>query len=93
MLDILATNRDLNVDIREELAMLTIEVEKLATYQMGLDKGMEAGIEKGMETGLERGIERGIEKGAKAQSLAIAKNLLDCGTAIEVIVLATATIA
>lgn len=81
MLDILATNRDLNLDIREELAMLTIEVEKLATYQMGMEKGLEKGMEKGLR--------KGLQKGAQAQSVAIARNLLACGTAIEVIVSAT----
>lgn len=43
MLDILASNRDLNLNIREELKMLTIDVEKLATYQLGMEKGMEKG--------------------------------------------------
>lgn len=35
MLDILASNRDFNIDIFEELKMLAIDVEKLATYQLG----------------------------------------------------------
>jgi len=40
MLDILATNRDLNVNIKEELEMLTVDIEKLAVYQMGVEKGL-----------------------------------------------------
>lgn len=43
MLEVLASNRDLNIDIREELDMLTIDVEKLASFQMGQDKGREEG--------------------------------------------------
>jgi len=63
MLEILATNRDLNVSIREELEMLTIDFEKLPTYQMGMEKG----------------IEKGREEGIHAQALAIAARLLAQG--------------
>ena len=71
MLEILSTNRDLNLNIEEELEMLTIELEKLPSYrigerrgiQKGIETGIERGIEKGIEQGIEKGIERGIEKG------------------------------
>jgi len=53
MLEILATNRDLNLNIREELEMLTIEFEKLPTYQMGMEKGLERGKEEGKQEGKE----------------------------------------
>ena len=79
MLDILAGNRDLNLNIREELDMLAIDVEKLATYQMGLEKG----IEKGLEKGIEKGMEAGLEKGAHDRALAIANNLLALGLSAE----------
>lgn len=79
MLDILGTNRDLSIDIREELKMLTIDVEKLATYQIGMEKGIEKGIERGIERGIEKGMVEGREKGAREQSVAIAKNLLEIG--------------
>lgn len=68
MLDILASNRNLNVNIREEFEMLSIDFEKLTTYRMGMEKGIEKGIEKGME--------KGMEKGAHEQAVVIAKNLL-----------------
>lgn len=64
-LKILGSNRDLGVDIEEELVMLTIDFEKLPTYRMGLKKGRE------------KGREEGIEEGSHNQSVAIAKNLLD----------------
>jgi predicted transposase YdaD len=66
MLEILASNRDLNLNISEEFEMLRIDFEKLPTYQMGWKKGME------------RGIEKGIEK-AHTQALAIATRLLARG--------------
>ena len=49
MLDILASNRDFNIDIFEELKMLTIDVEKLATYRLGMEKGMEKGMGNQLE--------------------------------------------
>jgi len=67
MLEILATNRDLSLNINEELEMLTIDFEKLPTYQMGMKKG------------IEKGIEQGREEGTHAQALAIAARLLAKG--------------
>jgi len=67
MLDILASNRNLNQHISEELKMLTIDVEKLATYQLGIEKG------------LEKGIEQGFKLGAHDREVAIARELLDRG--------------
>jgi predicted transposase YdaD len=69
MLDILATNRDLNLNIKEELEMLTVDIEKLAVYQIGLDRGVH------------KGIERGIEEGIHIQATAIAKKMLAQGMA------------
>lgn len=47
MLEILASNRDLNVDILEEYQMLQIEIEKLPSFMLGVEKGIEKGIEQG----------------------------------------------
>jgi len=71
MLEILATNRNLNLNISEEFDMLTIDFEKLPTYQMGMKRGIEQGIEKG------------IEKGIHDQSLVIAEKLLATGMSPE----------
>jgi predicted transposase YdaD len=68
ILEILSTNRELNLNIEEELNMLTINYEELPTYRMGLKKGIEKGIE--------RGVEQGVEFGAHQQALTIAANLL-----------------
>ena len=39
MLEVLATNRDLKLNIQEELEMLNIELEQLPTYQLGMKQG------------------------------------------------------
>jgi predicted transposase/invertase (TIGR01784 family) len=47
--------------------MLTIDVEKLATYRLGMEKGIEKGEQKGKQIG------------AHKQALEIAKNMLEAG--------------
>jgi hypothetical protein len=71
MLEILSDNRDLNLDIREELDMLTINLERLPSYQIGMEKGVVKGKAEGK-------IE-GKAEGAKEQALAIATRLLSEG--------------
>jgi predicted transposase YdaD len=77
MLEILSTNRELNLNIEEELEMLTIDLEKLPTFRIGEKRGWE----KGMLQGKEEGREEGREKGAHAKALAIATELLAAGIA------------
>jgi predicted transposase YdaD len=81
MLNVLADNRDLNLDIYEELKMLNVNVERLAIYRIGMEKGIEKGIEKGMELGR--------QAGEREQSLAIAQNLLEMGIGLPQIAAAT----
>ncbi|TAL46993.1 MAG: hypothetical protein EPN89_09530 [Methylovulum sp.] len=64
ILEILADNRHLNVNIQEAYDMLHIEIERLPSYQ------------KGMEKGIEEGVERGMEIGEHKRSLEIARKLL-----------------
>jgi predicted transposase/invertase (TIGR01784 family) len=47
MLEILATNRLLNLDIQQEFEMLEIEIEKLPSFLIGQERGIEQGIEQG----------------------------------------------
>ncbi|MEI6706356.1 MAG: hypothetical protein WCK96_04370 [Methylococcales bacterium] len=61
MLEILASNRNLNLDIQQEFEMLEIEIEKLPSFLIGQ----------------ERGIEQGIEQGAHNKAIMIAKQLLE----------------
>ncbi|MFZ2727185.1 MAG: hypothetical protein WAX77_13095 [Methylococcaceae bacterium] len=43
MLEILASNRDLNLDIQQEFEMLEIEIEKLPSFLIGQERGIEQG--------------------------------------------------
>ncbi len=81
MLNVLADNRDLNLDIYEELNMLNIDIERLAIYRIGMEKGMEQGIEQGERIG--------EQKGEQKRSVAIAINLLSMGMGLAQIADAT----
>ena len=54
MLDILASNRDLQNVVKENAEMY-IDVEKLGIYQLVKEKGEAKGLKQGLERGLERG--------------------------------------
>jgi hypothetical protein len=61
MIEVLSENRDLQPYIREAENMLTqVDVTRLPSYELGMEKGME----------------KGMERGAKAARLAVARNLL-----------------
>ena len=53
MLDILASNRDLQNLVKEHSAMF-IDIEKLGLYQLAKEKVMEQGIEQGVQQGIEK---------------------------------------
>ena len=59
MLDILATNRDLQHLVKENSAMF-IEVEKLGIYQLAMERGLERGLERGMERGEQKGLQKAV---------------------------------
>ena len=67
MLEILASNRDLNVDIQQEFTMLEIELEKLPSFLIGK----------------ERGVEEGIERGEHKKSIMVAKQLIKLNMPLE----------
>ncbi|MDG4598245.1 MAG: hypothetical protein P9F75_21560 [Candidatus Contendobacter sp.] len=46
MLDILADNRHLNIHFQKVYAMLQINIERLPSYQKGMEKGMEEGAHR-----------------------------------------------
>jgi hypothetical protein len=51
-LEILSDNRDLKPYIKEAGIMLTqVDVTRLPSYELGMEKGLERGLEKGMEKG------------------------------------------
>ena len=49
MLEVLSTNRDLKDCIREEEKMLSIAIEDLPSYEIGMEKGMECGRRQGSQ--------------------------------------------
>lgn len=73
MLEILADNRDLQLNIQEEFKMLEVHIERLPSFLIGEERG----IEKGIEQGIEKGIEKGIAQGAHDKAVAIAKQLVN----------------
>ncbi|MDO9142274.1 MAG: DUF4351 domain-containing protein [Methylobacter sp.] len=82
MLEILADNRDLNIDIQEAYDMLQIRLERLPSYQKGMERGEKLGIERGEKLGIERGEKLGIERGEKlgierGEKLGIERGLAD----------------
>jgi hypothetical protein len=61
MLEILSENRDLRAQVEEAERMLTqIDIERLPSYVIGMERGEIRGEGRGLERGLERG--RAIEK-------------------------------
>ena len=73
MLEILASNRDINLDIQQEFEMLEVEIEKLPSFLIGEELG-----EK-----------RGEKRGEQNKALLIAKQLLKLNLSIEKISEAT----
>ena len=70
MLEILSENRELQETIKEVEKMLTqVDIQKLPSYQLGMEKGLEKGLEKGHEEGRQEGLKEG--------KLQVARNLLD----------------
>jgi len=54
MLELLSTNRNLSVNIKEEEKMLTAQLRDLPSFEVGYEEGIEKGIEKGVEKGIEK---------------------------------------
>ena len=60
-LDALARNRDLQRLVKEKYKMI-LEIEELASYQIGMERGQLQGLERGLVRGLEQGQEQGQQK-------------------------------
>jgi len=71
MLEILANNRSLDIDIQQEFEMLNLEIEQLPSYRIGMKRG---------ET---QGELRGEKRGEKMKSMLIAKEMLRAGMSME----------
>ncbi len=68
MLEILATNRALESVVKQEENMLRVSVEKLPSYQLGMEFGIELGEARGEAKG---------ELKVKQRSIEIAQALLE----------------
>ena len=90
MVEVLSTNRDLEDKVRKGEEMLTVDIERIPSYNIGLERGIKKGIEEGIERGIERGIEKGIEKGIKEGQIEakinIAKNALRHGFDVKTVI-------
>ncbi|MBE0469752.1 MAG: hypothetical protein IBX55_09635 [Methyloprofundus sp.] len=71
MLEILANNRSLDIDIQQEFEMLNLEIEQLPSYRIGMKRGESEGEL------------RGEKRGEKIKAILIAKKLLGTGMSIE----------
>jgi len=67
MLEILASNRNIDIDIQQEFEMLQVEIEKLPSFVLGEKKG----------------IQQGMQEGEKRKALLVAKRLLALDMPVE----------
>ena len=73
MVEILSSNRNLEDAVKKGENMLKVDIQKMPSYQIGLEKG------------IERGIERGLEKGKYEARVNMAKEALKHGFDIEMV--------
>jgi hypothetical protein len=85
MLEILSENRNLRPQVEEAERMLTqIDIERMPSYVIGmergeirgLERGERLGLERGERLGLERGEHRGLERGRAVEKRIIVRRLL-----------------
>lgn len=70
VVEILSTNRDLEDEVKKGEYMLKVDIEKMPSYNIGLERGMQKGIEQGMQK----------------SAMLIAKKMIDAGMPIEDII-------
>jgi predicted transposase YdaD len=77
MLEILSENRNLRPQVEEAERMLTqIDIERMPSYVIGMERGERRGLERGERLGLERGEHRGLERGRAVEKRIIVRRLL-----------------
>jgi len=54
--EVFSTNRDLEKEVDKGEKMLAVDIEKLPSFNRGLEKGIKEGIKEGIQTGLDKGI-------------------------------------
>jgi len=68
--ELYSTNRDLEDYVEKGEKMLSVDIEKLPSFNIGLERGIQKGIQTGIQKGIQTGIQKGIQKG-KEETLKI----------------------
>ena len=58
MVEILSTNRNLEENVRKGEEMLTVDIEKMPSFNIGFDRGIQKGLQKGIQEGTENGVKK-----------------------------------
>ena len=74
MLDILATNRDLQHLVKETTSAMFIEIEKLGIYQLAMERGLEQGEQKGLQKAVTALAQRGFSLAEIAHDLELTES-------------------
>ena len=99
IMEFLSINRDLESIFKtKEAEMLsTINIERMPSYQIGMEAGQIHGMERGIKQGIESGIKQGMESGIKQgeaigeqrMTRNIAERMLQEGCSIDLVTKAT----
>ena len=54
MVEILSTNRNLEDNVRKGEEMLTVDIKKMPSFNIGFDRGIQKGIQEGIENGVKK---------------------------------------
>ena len=61
IVEILSTNRDLEKEVKKGEEMLRVDIEKMPSYNIGLERGIQKGLEKGKQEGVIKVAKKMIE--------------------------------
>jgi len=61
MVEILSTNRNLEENVKRGEEMLVVDIEKMPSFNIGLERGIETGIQQGIQQGIQKGIEQSMK--------------------------------
>jgi len=73
--EILSENRDLQKELKEGEKMLTVDIEKMPSYQLGEEEGIQKGIQKGKEETLKISIQAFKKLGIEDSKIASLLNI------------------
>ena len=94
IMEFLSIDRDLEsvFKIKEAEVLSAINIERMPSYQMGMEAGQMEGIKTGMQQGMQRGMQQGVKQGMKqAEEIGkqrvrtIAERMLQEGCSMELV--------